>query len=103
MNHQIISGHIYFELVEACIDALEQNDEQKLSKSIPMYMLLAFMASDSKFLDPELDINIMSLIVSNFNCTERYNVSIGVYGFIWSLLITPDYLKWQFGEFDKMA
>ncbi|TOH24555.1 hypothetical protein CGI84_25175, partial [Vibrio parahaemolyticus] len=41
-------GHIYFELAEACIDALEQNDEEKLSKSIPMFMLLAFLASDSK-------------------------------------------------------
>lgn len=50
-------GQIYFELAEACIHGLEQNDENKLSKIFPMFMSLAFLASDSKFVDPEFDVN----------------------------------------------
>ncbi|GKX62800.1 hypothetical protein SOASR032_13690 [Pragia fontium] len=50
-------GQIYFELAEACIDALEQNDENKLSKVFPMFMTLSLLASDSKFADPVLDVN----------------------------------------------
>lgn len=50
-------GQIYFELAEACIDALEQNDGGKLDKVLPMFMSLAFLAADSKFADPTLDVN----------------------------------------------
>jgi hypothetical protein len=50
-------GQIYFELAETCIQALEQNDEKKLSKVFPMFMSLALLASDSKFVDPDLDVN----------------------------------------------
>lgn len=50
-------GQIYFELAEACISALEQNDESKLDKILPMFMSLAFLAADSKFADPSLDVN----------------------------------------------
>jgi len=50
-------GQIYFELAEACISALEQNDESKLDKVLPMFMSLAFLAADSRFTDPSLDVN----------------------------------------------
>lgn len=50
-------GQIYFELAEACISALEQNDKCKLDKVFPMFLMLAFLAADSKFADPSLDIN----------------------------------------------
>ena len=44
-------GQIYFELAEACISALEQNDTGKLDKVLQMFMALAFLAADSKFPD----------------------------------------------------
>ncbi|MGW7677424.1 hypothetical protein [Shewanella sp. S23-S33] len=78
-------GHIYFELAEACIDALEQNDEEKLSKSIPMFMLLAFMASDSKFVDPELDINdefrlhLISTVLNDIMSVVGFAILYGAY------------------------
>lgn len=50
-------GQIYFELAEACISALEHNDENKLNKILPMFMSLAFLAADFKFVDPTLDVN----------------------------------------------
>lgn len=50
-------GQIYFELAEACIQALELNDENKLNEVFPMFMSLSLLASDHKFVDPTLDIN----------------------------------------------
>lgn len=50
-------GQIYFELAEACIKALEQNSESKLDKVLPLFMFLAILAADSKFVDPSLDVN----------------------------------------------
>ncbi|KMK84620.1 hypothetical protein [Pectobacterium brasiliense] len=50
-------GQIYFELAEACIQYLEQNDEKKLNKVFPMFMSLALVAANSKFVDPALDVN----------------------------------------------
>ncbi|RWR26681.1 hypothetical protein D2T29_20045 [Sinirhodobacter populi] len=50
-------GQIYFELAEACISSLEQNDAGKMEKVLPMFMALAFLAADSKFVDENLDIN----------------------------------------------
>lgn len=50
-------GQTYFELAEACIQAIEMNDEIKLNKIFPMFMLLALHASDFRFPDPKLDIN----------------------------------------------
>ncbi|EOW7153584.1 TPA: hypothetical protein ACPZQZ_001938 [Yersinia enterocolitica] len=50
-------GQIYFELAEACIQALELNDENKFSKIFPMFMSLSLLASNSKFVDPALDVN----------------------------------------------
>ncbi|CAM3036458.1 hypothetical protein [Vibrio diazotrophicus] len=50
-------GQIYFELAEACISALEKNDENKLNKVLPLFMHLTFLAADLKFIDPTLDVN----------------------------------------------
>lgn len=50
-------GQVYFELAEACIDALQRNDESQLNKIVPMFMTLAFQASEIKFTDPSLDID----------------------------------------------
>ncbi|GAA2883393.1 hypothetical protein GCM10010837_41310 [Aminobacter niigataensis] len=50
-------GQIYFELAEACINALSQNDDNKLEKVLPTFMSLAVLAADSKFSNPALDIN----------------------------------------------
>jgi len=50
-------GQVYFELAEACINALEQNDEAKLNKVLPMFMTLAFLAANHRFVDPSLKIN----------------------------------------------
>lgn len=78
-------GHIYFELAEACINALEQNNEDKLSKSIPMFMLLAFMASNSKFLDPKLDINdefrlhLISTVLNDIMSVIGFSILYGAY------------------------
>ena len=50
-------GQIYFELAEASIQALQQNDEDKFKKVFPMFFSLASLASGPKFADPDLDIN----------------------------------------------
>lgn len=50
-------GQIYFELAEACIQSLERNDEDKLSKVFPMFMSLSLLVASSKFVDPALDVN----------------------------------------------
>lgn len=50
-------GHVYFELAEACIEALKENNPEKLNRIFPMFMVIAFQASDSRFLDPDLDVN----------------------------------------------
>lgn len=50
-------GQLYFELAEASISALQHNDSDKLEKVLPMFMKLAFLSVDSKFLSPEFDVN----------------------------------------------
>lgn len=50
-------GQIYFELAEACIRALEQNDENKFNTVFPMFMSLSLLAANLKFVDPALDVN----------------------------------------------
>ena len=50
-------GQIYFELAEACIQALEHNDEAKFNKVFPTFFSLALLASESTFVDPTLDVN----------------------------------------------
>lgn len=50
-------GQIYFELAEACIQALERNDENRFNKIFPMFMCLSLLAENSKFVDSTLDVN----------------------------------------------
>lgn len=50
-------GQIYFELAEACIRALEGNDESQLDKVLPMFISLASLAADTKFRDPSMEVN----------------------------------------------
>ncbi|MEY1422715.1 hypothetical protein AB7038_02725 [Morganella morganii] len=63
-------GQIYFELAEACIHALELNDEDRFIKIFPMFMSLSLLASDNKFIDPELNVSEefrLHLISTTFN------------------------------------
>lgn len=50
-------GQIYFELAEASVDAILNNNSDKLEKVLPMFMTLAFLSADWKFIRPELEIN----------------------------------------------
>lgn len=78
-------GQVYFELAEACISALEQNDENKLDKVLPMFMSLAFLAADSKFLDPSLDINsefrlhLISTVINDLASVLGFAILYGAY------------------------
>lgn len=78
-------GQIYFELAEACISSLEQNDADKLDKVLPMFMALAFLASDSKFSDPMLDINdefrlhLISTVINDLASVLGFAILYGAY------------------------
>lgn len=78
-------GQIYFELAEACISALEQNDENKLDKVLPMFLSLAFLAADSKFADPSLDINdefrirLISTVINDLAAVLGFAILYGAY------------------------
>ena len=78
-------GQIYFELAEACIGALEQNDTDKLDKLLPMFMFLAFLAADSKFADPALDINdefrlhLISTVINDLASVLGFAILYGAY------------------------
>ncbi|MFE0017898.1 hypothetical protein ACFWXH_23860 [Mesorhizobium sp. NPDC059054] len=78
-------GQIYFELAEACISALEQNDVDKLNKVLPMFMTLAFLAADSKFVDPTLDINnefrlhLISTVINDLASVLGFAILYGAY------------------------
>lgn len=78
-------GQIYFELAEACISALEQNDGEKLDKVLPMFMKLAFMAADLKFADPKLDINdefrlhLISTVINDLASVLGFAILYGAY------------------------
>ena len=50
-------GQVYFELAEACIQALEKNDEAKFNKVFPMFFSLTLLASSTKFAGPNLDVS----------------------------------------------
>lgn len=50
-------GQVYFELAEACISAMEQNDPGKLDKVLPMFLSLTFITERLKFSEQSLDIN----------------------------------------------
>lgn len=78
-------GQIYFELAEACISALEQNDEEKLEKVLPMFMSLAFLAADSRFADPSLDVNtefrlhLISTVINDLASVLGFAILYGAY------------------------
>lgn len=78
-------GQIYFELAEACINALEQNDETKLNKVLPMFMTLAFLAADHKFVDPSLEINdefrlhLISTVINDLTSVLGFAILYGAY------------------------
>lgn len=78
-------GQIYFELAESCISALEQNDESKLNKVLPMFMSLAFLATDSKFTDPSLDVNLefrlhlISTVINDLASVLGFAILYGAY------------------------
>ncbi|EOG9062163.1 hypothetical protein ACXQF3_001905 [Vibrio fluvialis] len=78
-------GQVYFELAEACISALEQNDENKLGKVLPMFMSLAFLAADSKFVDPSLDVNhefrlhLISTVINDLASVLGFAILYGAY------------------------
>lgn len=78
-------GQIYFELAEACVSALEKNDESKLDKVLPMFFALAFLAADSKFTDQSLDINeeyrfhLISSVINDLACVLGFAILYGAY------------------------
>src|SRR5690606_7685517 len=77
-------GQIYFELAEACVSALEKNDQSTLEKVFPMFLSLAMLA-DSKILEehPELDIefrlHLMSTVVNDLASVLGYAILYGAY------------------------
>lgn len=78
-------GQIYFELAEACINALQQNDEAKLNKVMPMFMTLAFLAADHRFVDPSLEINdefrlhLISTVINDLTSVLGFAILYGAY------------------------
>ncbi|WP_197053865.1 hypothetical protein [Chitinibacter sp. ZOR0017] len=78
-------GQIYFELAEACISALEQNDKSKLDMVLPTFMTLAFLAADSRFVDPQLDvsnefrIHLISSVINDLASVIGFAILYGAY------------------------
>ncbi|MDW3223438.1 MAG: hypothetical protein R8G34_11215 [Paracoccaceae bacterium] len=78
-------GQIYFELAEACINALQQNDEAKLNKVLLMFMTLAFLAADHRFVDPSLEINdefrlhLISTVINDLTSVLGFAILYGAY------------------------
>ncbi|MCL7944669.1 hypothetical protein [Marinobacter sp. ATCH36] len=78
-------GQIYFELAEACINAIEQNDEHKLDKVFPMFFSLAILAADSKFPDPSLKVNdefrlhLISSVINDLASVLGFAILYGAY------------------------
>ncbi|WP_368232709.1 hypothetical protein [Aeromonas sp. s3] len=78
-------GQIYFELAEACISALEQNDISKLDKVLPTFMSLAILAADSRFVDPSLDVSnefrfhLISTVINDLASVLGFAILYGAY------------------------
>lgn len=78
-------GQIYFELAEACISALEQNDDSKLEKVLPMFLSLAFLAADSKFVDSSLEVSdefrlhLISTVINDLASVLGFSMLYGAY------------------------
>jgi len=78
-------GQIYFELAEACINALEQNDHRKLNKVFPMFSTLAFLAADFRFADLSLEVNdeyrlhLVSTVINDMASVIGFAILYGAY------------------------
>lgn len=78
-------GQVYFELAEACISALEQNDKSKLDKVLPTFMSLAIIAADSRFVDPSLDVSsefrlhLISTVINDLASVLGFAILYGAY------------------------
>lgn len=78
-------GQIYFELAESCISAIEHNEESKLGKVVPMFLGLAFLAADSKFVDPDFDVNdefrlhLISTVINDLASVLGFAILYGAY------------------------
>ena len=78
-------GQIYFELAEACINALEENNEGKLNRVFPMFMKLAFLAADFMFADSSLDVNeefrlhLVSTVIKDLASVLGFAILYGAY------------------------
>lgn len=78
-------GQIYFELAEVCIKALEKNDEARLNRVLPMFMTLAFLAAEQKFVDPSLEINdefrlhLISTVINDLASVLGFAILYGAY------------------------
>ncbi|MGB3739609.1 MAG: hypothetical protein WA948_09670 [Pontixanthobacter sp.] len=78
-------GQIYFELAEACISALAQNDVDKLDEVLPMFMSLALLAADSRFVDPtlyisdEFRLHLISTVINDLASVLGFAILYGAY------------------------
>ncbi|MBQ0216462.1 hypothetical protein KAH39_03975 [Alcaligenes faecalis] len=78
-------GQIYFELAEAAISAIENNDVGSLSKILPMFLALAILASDSKFVDPSLNVeqefrlHLISTSLNDISTILGFSILYGAY------------------------
>ncbi|WP_186386841.1 hypothetical protein [Stappia sp. TSB10P1A] len=78
-------GQVYYELAEACIVALEQNDADRLAEIFPMFMSLAFLAMDSKFTNPKLEIDdefrlhLISTVINDLASVLGFAILYGAY------------------------
>ncbi|MCY4101206.1 MAG: hypothetical protein OXF46_09840 [Rhodobacteraceae bacterium] len=78
-------GQIYFELAEACINSLQQNNEKSLEEVLPMFLALVFLAAHENFLDPSLDlqdeyrVNLMSAVINDLASVLGLAILYGAY------------------------
>ncbi|RVU86655.1 hypothetical protein EOL70_00065 [Leucothrix sargassi] len=78
-------GQIYFELAEACINALEHNNKENFNKVFPMFFSLTLVAAEFKFLDPSLDVNneyrlhLISTVINDLASVIGFAILYGAY------------------------
>ncbi|RKT81318.1 hypothetical protein BJ925_1583 [Rahnella aquatilis] len=78
-------GQIYFELAEACIQSLEENDENKLSKVFPMFMSLSLLMSEFKFINPAFEVDqeyrlhLISTVINDLTSVLGFAILYGAY------------------------
>lgn len=49
-------GQIYYTLAEECVEAMDENNAEKLNKIVKTFIALAFFAADTKFSSPDLEV-----------------------------------------------